>query len=80
MNATTDPTNETATTDKAADLFALTMKGDAGAKKDAETLIRRMNARERRDLRAAFYCLDYLIDDVVLSEFREARQNGAPTI
>jgi hypothetical protein len=79
MELTTEPTTDRSENASAADLFALAMRGSASAKKDAEALIRGMSARERRDLRAALYDLDYLLDDVALAEFREARQNGAPT-
>lgn len=55
------------------EIFTLLLIGGDGAKLRAAEMIRSLDARSRRDLRAALQELDYLLDDVFLAEMREKR-------
>jgi len=60
-------------TQRQIEIFTLILIDDAGSNLRAAGLIRGLNAKERRDLRAALQDLDNLIDDVTLAEMRERR-------
>ena len=55
-------------------IFTLILGGGEGNKRRAAELIRKLDARARRDLRATLQELDYLLDDIFLEESREKRR------
>jgi hypothetical protein len=55
----------------AARIFAMTLCGGESNRARAAEAIRRLEAEERRDLRAALQDLDNLLDDVTLAEMRK---------
>lgn len=55
------------------EIFALMLAGGERDKLRAAELIHKLSPQERRDLRAGLQTLDYLLDDVFLSEQREKR-------
>jgi hypothetical protein len=55
------------------DLLLLAAEDSERSRKEAAERIRKLSPEERRNLRAAIQRLDYLPDDVFLSEQREKR-------
>jgi hypothetical protein len=60
-------------TDDMISIFVAILHGGDANKRLAEKLIRKLDARARRDLRASIQTFDALIDDVWLEELREKR-------
>jgi hypothetical protein len=60
----------------AIEIFELILSGDDRDKKHAVTLIRKLDAVARRDLRAACQRLDILVEDTWLDELREKRNRS----
>jgi hypothetical protein len=65
--------SETEILDTQIQIFTLILLGSENRKLRAAEMIRKLDAKARRDLRAAGQILDNLIDDVILAEMRERR-------
>jgi len=59
--------------DAMVEVFALILDGGESNLAEASDLIRKLGPEDRRDLRAGLQQLDYLLDDVFLSEQRAKR-------
>jgi hypothetical protein len=62
-----------AVTDTLVAIFTLILDAGEASKLEAAELIRKLDPKSRRDLRAALQELDELLDDVSLAEMRERR-------
>jgi len=65
--------SETETLETQVEIFSLVMAGGEASRLRAAELIRKLDPKSRRDLRAALQELDELLDDVILAERRERR-------